>query len=172
MAGRQLIVLVSSLLLTVLAFFPSTTATEHQKKIDVVVEGMVYCQSCDHSGTWSMTGAKPIPSAKISVICKNHKDQVSFYKAFQTNADGYFYAHLDGFKMNHMLDHPLQACHVKPVSSPLEDCRLLSNINYGLSGAPLRYEDKRVMGSSYEAVVFSAGPLAFRPESCTPKTHY
>ncbi|XP_050387462.1 non-classical arabinogalactan protein 30-like [Argentina anserina] len=172
MAGRQLIVLVSSLLLASLAFFPSTTAIEYQKKIEVVVEGMVYCQSCDHYGTWSMTGAKPIPSAKVSVICKNHNKQVSFYKAFQTNADGYFYAPLDGFKMNHIMDHPLQACHVKPVSSPLQDCRFLSNINHGLDGAPLRYEDKRVMGNNYEAVVYSAGPLAFRPANCAPKTHF
>ncbi|ONI24673.1 hypothetical protein PRUPE_2G254400 [Prunus persica] len=91
MASRRLIILISTLLIPLA--FPSIAATEYdpkkpeeaQKKIDVVVEGMIYCQSCDHYGTWSLTDAEPIPSAKVSVICNNHKDQVSFYKAFVTD---------------------------------------------------------------------------------------
>ncbi|CAK9135818.1 unnamed protein product [Ilex paraguariensis] len=116
---------------------------------------MVYCQSCDHLETWSLAGAEPIPAAKISVVCKDHKNQVSYYKAFETNTHGYFYAQLQGFKMSHsLLDHPLQSCHVKLVSSPLANCNLLSNVNYGLNGSPLRYEDKRLYGKSFEAIQF------------------
>ncbi|CAB4301416.1 unnamed protein product [Prunus armeniaca] len=178
MASRQLIILISTLLLIPLAF-PSIAATEYdpkkpeeaQKKIDVVVEGMIYCQSCDHYGTWSLTDAEPIPSAKVSVICKNHKDQVSFYKAFVTDLKGYFYAQLEGFKMAHsILDHPLHGCHVKLVSSPLANCSDLSNVNNGLYGAPLRSENKRLLGRNYEAVIYAAGPLAFRPSHCS-NTH-
>ncbi|OMP07098.1 hypothetical protein COLO4_07629 [Corchorus olitorius] len=40
-----------------------------------------------------------------------------------------------------LLDHPLQSCSVKLVSSPDENC------NNGIDGSPLRYE----------------GPVAFRP---------
>ncbi|KAF3433364.1 hypothetical protein FNV43_RR24466 [Rhamnella rubrinervis] len=176
--SSQLLILISSLLLLPLAF-PSTTAYEDastkpvEKKTDVVVEGMVYCQSCESFGTWSLSGAEPLPSAKLSVICKRDNGQVSFYKVFETNSKGYFYAILEGFKMsNYILDHPLQSCHVKLVSSPHENCNLLSNVNYGLNGSPLRYEKKRLQGKSYEAVIYAAGPLAFRPAHCSPDTHY
>ena len=158
--------------------FSSMSASEEattktmEKKVDVVVEGMVYCQSCNKFGTWSLTGATPISAAKVSVICKNQKNQVSYYKAFATNANGYFYAQLDGFKMkNNLADHPLQACHVKLVSSPSQSCNLLTNVNYGLDGSPLRYEKKGLASNNYEAVIYAAGPLAFRPAYCTPSTH-
>ncbi|OIV98413.1 hypothetical protein TanjilG_16740 [Lupinus angustifolius] len=164
-----------SLLLLIVAF-PYTKASENvthaiEKKLEVVVEAKVYCQNCEHFGTWSLTGAKPIPSAKVSVTCKNHKGQVSFYKVYETDKSGYLYAPLEGFRLQHyILDHPLHSCYVKPVWSPLESCSLLSNVNYGLNGAKLRYEDKVLRGSRYEAVIYAAGPLAFRPSGCT-QTH-
>ncbi|KAL3834820.1 hypothetical protein ACJIZ3_009556 [Penstemon smallii] len=152
----------------------STTALEPvpqaPKAVDVVVEGVIYCQSCEYQGTWSLTKAKPIEAATISVICKDHRNRVSYYKAFQTDKNGYFYAQLKDFKMSHsFLDHPLHSCKVKLVSSPIQSCNLLTNINEGLYGAPLRFEDKRLVGSNYEAVIYAAGPLAFRPDSCAPK---
>ncbi|MED6156797.1 hypothetical protein PIB30_017791 [Stylosanthes scabra] len=141
---------------------------------EVVVEAMVYCQSCDHIGTWSLSEAKAVGSAKVSVTCKNQKGQVFYYKVFDTDKNGYLYAQLEGFKMQHyILDHPLHSCYVKLVWSPLESCGLLSNVNYGLSGAPLRYENKRLHGgggSNYEAVIYAAGPLAFRPTNCLHDT--
>ncbi|CAL0304741.1 unnamed protein product [Lupinus luteus] len=164
-----------SFLLLIVAF-PHIKANENvthalEKKLEVVVETKVYCQSCEHFGTWSLIGAKPIASAKVSVTCKNHKGQVSFYKVYETDKSGYLYAPLEGFRLQHyVLDHPLHSCYVKPVLSPLESCSLLSNVNYGLNGAKLRYEDKILRGSRYEAVVYAAGPLAFRPSDCT-QTH-
>ncbi|XP_027368520.1 non-classical arabinogalactan protein 30-like [Abrus precatorius] len=147
------------------------TSKATEKKIEVVVEAMLYCQRCDNFGTWSLSGAKPIPSAKVSVTCKNHKGQVSYYKVFETDQNGYLYAQLEGFKMQHyILDHPLHSCYVKPVWSPLESCNLLSNVNYALNGAPLRYENKRLHASNYEAVIYAAGPLAFRPSDCSQTT--
>ncbi|XP_002528329.2 non-classical arabinogalactan protein 30 [Ricinus communis] len=173
MASNQLTISLCTLLLLQLTFLPPTSAYEaSEKKVDVVVEGKVYCQSCDHYGSWSLSEAEPIPSAKVSVICRNHLRQVSFYKAYQTDEHGYFYSQLDGFKMGHnILDHPLQSCYVKLVSSPIAKCSLLSNVNYGINGAPLRYENKILRGSHYEAVVYAAGPLAFRPAHCPPETH-
>ncbi|KAJ6432480.1 hypothetical protein OIU84_019673 [Salix udensis] len=105
MASNQLTVFICSLLLLPLLVFPSTAAHDEtaptepmKKKVDVVVEGIVYCQSCKYSGSWSLTGAKPIPSAKVSVVCKNSNKQVSFYKTYETDAYGYFYAQLDGLQ--------------------------------------------------------------------------
>lgn len=174
MASNHLFIILSTLLLLPMALssMEETRQKRTEKQVDVVVEGMVYCQSCKYLGSWSLTDAKPIPYAQVSVICKDHKDRVSYYKAFSTNENGYFYAQLEGFKMSHyLLDHPLHSCHVKLVSSPLENCNLLTNINSGLNGSPLRYENKRLFGKTYEAVVYSAGPLAFRPGYCHPKTH-
>ncbi|XP_071929196.1 non-classical arabinogalactan protein 30-like [Coffea arabica] len=174
MASTQLNVFTSMLLLSLA--FALASANEQvpakpvEKHVDVGIEGVVYCQSCEHYGTWSLSGAKPISNSTIGVICKDYKKRVSFYKAFQTDANGYFYAELKGFKMGHsLLDHPLHSCSVKLVSSPQENCNSLTNVNYGLNGAPLRYEDKRLIGSRYEAVVYAAGPLAFRPAHCIPK---
>ncbi|CAL0320335.1 unnamed protein product [Lupinus luteus] len=163
----------SILSLLIVALTYTEAAGEHvrhatEKKIEVVVEATVYCQSCEHFGTWSMIGAKPIPSAKVSVTCKTHKGQVSYYKVFETDKNGYLYAPLEGLKIQHyILDHPLQSCFAKPIWSPLESCSLLSNVNYGLDGSPLRYEDKRLVGSRYEAIIYAAGPLAFRPSNCS-----
>ncbi|KAF9596488.1 hypothetical protein IFM89_012856 [Coptis chinensis] len=169
MARQQLITAISLLLLSsAFAFVKGfEESSSEENKVGVVVEGMVYCQSCKYYGTWSLTGAKPVPSAKVSVTCKDHKNRVSFYKAFPTNENGYFYGQLDGFKMNNcILDHPLQACVVRLLSSPDSNCSSISNINDGINGAPLRYENKRLFGKKYEAVVYSTGPLAFLPSRC------
>ncbi|XP_021769480.1 non-classical arabinogalactan protein 30-like [Chenopodium quinoa] len=136
---------------------------------DVVVEGVVYCQSCKHSGSWSFQDAKPIGGAIVSVTCRNYRNRITYYKTFTANNEGYFYAQLQGFSMRHpYLDHPLQACVVKLVSSPLENCDAYTNINYGENGAKLRFEKKKIMSKNYDAVVYAAGPLAFLPEYCTP----
>ncbi|KAK9913769.1 hypothetical protein M0R45_037578 [Rubus argutus] len=173
MASKQLIVVVSSLLLIGLAFFPSTTATTYPSKpeVHVVVEGMVYCQSCDRHG-WSLTGATPIPSAKVSVVCKNNIGQVGYYKTFQANANGYVYAELEGNKMNRALDSPLQNCRVKLVSSPLQKCNLATNVNFGIDGAHLRSEGKSYTSKDYQAVIYAAGPFAFRPAHCPYTTSH
>ncbi|KAK6156100.1 hypothetical protein DH2020_010348 [Rehmannia glutinosa] len=176
MASSQLIALIPFLFLSLAIHL--TTAEEPlpqppklaEKVTDVVVEGVVYCQSCEQHGTWAVDGSKPIETATISVICKDHRNRISYYKACETDKNGYFYAELKGFKLSHsFLDHPLHSCKVKLVSSPLKTCNFLTNVNYGLNGAPLRYEDKRILGSNYEAVIYAAGPLAFRPAHCTPK---
>ncbi|KAJ6350401.1 hypothetical protein OIU78_006549 [Salix suchowensis] len=177
MASNQLPIAICSLLLVSVAFVSATahyetTPTEPvEKQLDVVVEGMVYCQSCIYSGSWSLTGAEPIPSAQVSVTCKNVKKEVTYYKAFETDAHGYFYALLDEFKMSdNILDHPLHGCRVKLVSSSLANCSLPSNVNYGLYGSPLRFENKILRGSHYRAVIYAAGPLAFRQSGCPPET--
>ncbi|XAR65964.1 hypothetical protein NMG60_11011984 [Bertholletia excelsa] len=171
MARTQIMILFSLLSVA----FHSNAAYEHiptkavERKVNIAVEGIVYCQKCEHFGSWSLDGAEPIAEAKVSVICKDHRNRVSYYKAFKTDANGYFYAQLEGFKMRHyLLDHPLTSCKVRLVSSPLKSCNLLSNVNYGLNGSPLRYENKRLLGENYEAVIYAAGPVAFRPSHCTP----
>ncbi|MQL69232.1 hypothetical protein Taro_001486 [Colocasia esculenta] len=132
--------------------------------------GVVYCQSCERVGTWSLTGAKPLPSAKVSVSCIDNKNRVRFYESFQTDGNGYFYAPLQGLdlKGSPAALQPLRACKVRLVSSADPKCNLLTNVNYGIAGAPLREANE----TSYEVVLYSAGPLAFRPAYCPLKPHY
>lgn len=147
--------------------------TKKVSKTSVVVEGQVYCQSCKEQGTSSLSEAKPISGAKISVICKSHRNRVFYYSSYTTNEYGYFYAKLEGYTMGHyLLEHPLTACKVKLVSSSQENCNIPTNINYGISGASLRYENKRVLKKDCDSVIYASGPLAFRPAQCTPETHY
>lgn len=166
MASSRLLITIFSVLFLALAL-ATTVASHKDKKVVVVVEGVVYCQACERQGSWSLSGAHTIGGATVSVVCKNHKDRAIYYKVFKADANGYFYAPLEGFKMGHyILDHPLHSCKVKLVASPLESCSLLSNVNYGLYGAPLRFENKVLHDKNYEAVVYSAGPVAFRRNQC------
>ncbi|RWR78920.1 Pollen Ole e 1 allergen/extensin [Cinnamomum micranthum f. kanehirae] len=171
MAFQKLCFLSTLLLLLAFTAFETTQAS-YESEVEVVVEGMVYCQSCNRTGSWSLTGAEPIPSAKIGIVCKDYKGRVSFYKDFITNENGYFYAELKGFRMKHYyLDHPIQSCTVHLVYSPKPECNLLTNLNNGIDGSPLRYEKKKLSGENYQAVVYAAGPLAFRPSYCPAMTH-
>ncbi|KAE8726770.1 hypothetical protein F3Y22_tig00006230pilonHSYRG00016 [Hibiscus syriacus] len=146
MATTYLALLISSLLLLPLALTAYETVPQ-EKKTEVVVEGMVYCQSCDTYGSWSLSKAEPIASAKVRVVCRNQRGRVSFYTAFETDAKGYFFAELEG-------------------------CNMMSNVNYGLYGSPLRYESKRLYRKDYDVVIYAAGPLAFRPAHFPAPTHY
>lgn len=80
--------LLLQLALTACETTQTTQASYELEKVEVVVEGMVYCQSCDHAGSWSLTGAEPTPSTKVNVVCKDYKGRVSFYKDFITNEEG------------------------------------------------------------------------------------
>ncbi|KAK6135785.1 hypothetical protein DH2020_030480 [Rehmannia glutinosa] len=139
-----------------------------EKFKDVVVEGLVLCQSCEQYGTDDVDGAKPIEAATVRVICKFRRNGFVYDKTFETDKNGYFYGELKDLKIS-SLEQPLRSCKVKLVSSPLSTCNLLTNVHNGLNGAPLRYEDKKITGTNYEAVVYAAGPLAFAPANCAPK---
>ncbi|KAL6003172.1 hypothetical protein ACLOJK_023395 [Asimina triloba] len=173
--GTQNLLFLPMFLLLALAMAPITTtqaAAASDEVVEPVVEGMVYCQNCSYIGSWSLKAARAIPSAKVSVVCKDHKGRVSFYKAFTADQNGYFYGQLRGYQLqNSYLDHPLQACTVHLVSSPDPKCNLLSNINHGIDGAPLRFERKTLSGDNYAAVIYAAGPVSFRPSYCPPRSH-
>ncbi|OMO76585.1 Pollen Ole e 1 allergen/extensin [Corchorus olitorius] len=165
-SSNHLAVFISSLLLLSLAF-PSIASHEENNKSEVVIEGMVYCQSCEYNGTQSLSKAIPIPSAKVNVTCTNVNNQISFNKVFEADGGGYYFAELKGFQMSHsLLDHPMQSCRVKLVSSPDENCNIPTDVNNGIEGSPLRYEGKRLTGEGYDAVIYAAGPVAFRPAQC------
>ncbi|XP_010921542.1 non-classical arabinogalactan protein 30 [Elaeis guineensis] len=149
---------------------PHQAPKKTEEKV-VAVEGMVYCQNCAHVGSWSLAGAKPLPSAKVSIACKDHKNRVASYKAVQANGEGYFYAPLAGLEDYHV-NRPTDACSVRLLSSPDARCNVLTNVNHGTEGSRLQDKNKRVMAGGYGADIYAAGPLAFRPAYRPPKTLY
>ncbi|KAL1825233.1 hypothetical protein DCAR_0313367 [Daucus carota subsp. sativus] len=167
----SLVLLVSALAFSTAAEAEGSKAPK--KNINVVVEGMVYCQSCKQIGSWKVSHNNPIYDASVSVFCRGDDNGgVNYYKTFNTNTEGYFYAELKGFKISEdSLDVPINSCYVRVVSSPNVYCNYPTNVDYGFSGlgSPLKYENKTISYKDrYKAVVYAAGPLAFRPVDCSP----
>ena len=176
MATSVLCLFILSTILSISFAHPNTLNPPHpreKEKTLLVVEGMVYCQSCAHIGSWSLTGARPLPSAKVGISCRDHKNRVGFYKSVKADNNGYFYCPLEGLEVKRYYKGEFaRACTVKLLSSPNGECNLLTNINGGIEGSALRDVNKTVVGKGYKAVVYSTGPLAFRPGRCPPLVHY
>ncbi|XP_072976423.1 non-classical arabinogalactan protein 30-like [Typha angustifolia] len=156
------------LLASLLSLAVAHRGPKPKDKIRVMVEGIVYCQSCSQSG-WSLTGAKGLPSAKVSITCRDHKNRPANYNVGTTDGNGYFLATVDVTDIKDFYKHdPEQACSVRLLASPDVNCNLFTNINNGLSGASIRDEGKRVYGPAYDTLLYATGPLAFRPAYCVP----
>lgn len=56
----------SALLVLFVSALSLTQASDEENQEDVAVEDMVYCQSCDRFGSWSLSGSTPIEMAKVS----------------------------------------------------------------------------------------------------------
>ncbi|KAG8046018.1 hypothetical protein GUJ93_ZPchr0008g13775 [Zizania palustris] len=152
---------------------PTTPPPQQSDKLLVRVEGLVLCQSCAHRNSWRLDDAAPLPGAKVTVTCRDGKNRVMAWRAATADGSGYFLAE---FGVTAVTDFftgdPRKACFVRLLASPDFKCNLLTNVNSGLEGAPLRDEDKRWPGQGYDNVVYAAGPLAFRPATCVPSHHY
>lgn len=180
MGSNQLAFPVYTLLVLALAVFPSISAEKYnvfyfgknnapEKNINVVVESMVYCQSCDLVGSEKLSYDNPINGATVSVFCNNKNNAVKYYKTFETKENGHLYAELKGFMISkNELELPINSCYVRLVSSPNVYCDFPTNVNYGHNGSRLRYENNTISGAHYQAEVYAAGPLAFSPARCTP----
>ncbi|KAE8792547.1 non-classical arabinogalactan protein 31-like [Hordeum vulgare] len=142
-------------------------------KVMLKVEGVVYCQSCTHQNSWCLDGATPLPGAKVMVTCRDAKNRVMVSRTPVADGKGYFLAEFDvAEKADYYMGDPAKACFVRLLASPDRKCDDLTNVNYGIEGAPLRHEGKRWSGEGYENVVYAAGPLSFKPDTCAPRRHY
>ncbi|KAK8955358.1 hypothetical protein KSP40_PGU004820 [Platanthera guangdongensis] len=164
--------------LLILLLFPIlSSASTHSALLPApkqlaVIEGMVYCQCCANAGSWSLADAKPLPLAKVGIACRDHKNRVWFYKAFQTDTNGYYYAPIEGLDgvsqgEEEEKKKEIAGCRVHLLSSADGDCNILTNVNMGISGAGVGLGKKIKKTESYEVVVYAAPPLAFRPGKCT-----
>uniref|UniRef100_A0A0D9UX37 Uncharacterized protein n=1 Tax=Leersia perrieri TaxID=77586 RepID=A0A0D9UX37_9ORYZ len=144
-----------------------------ESKLLVRIEGLVYCQSCAHRNSWSLDGAKPLPKSKVAVTCRDAKNRVSGWRLAVADETGYFLAEFGVTKVvDFFMGDPRRACYVRLLASPDEECNELTNINFGIEGAPLRDEGKKWAGQGFDNVVYASGPLAFRPAKCAPRQYY
>ncbi|KAF3333615.1 Non-classical arabinogalactan protein 31 [Carex littledalei] len=136
--------------------------------IKVVIEGVVLCQDCGTArGTWSLLNSKPIKGAKVSVTCRDSKNRPAGFYAAETDDNGYFYCPFDVARFNNYFGgDPTKACFIRLLSSPDQGCNALTNINWGIVGAPASFAGKLFTGPDYTTVVLEAGALAFRPGWC------
>jgi hypothetical protein len=135
--------------------------------IKVVIEGVVLCQDCSTRGTWSLFNSKAIQNAKVSVTCRDSKNRPAGFYAAETDNNGYFNCPFDVARMeDYFGGDPTKACFVRLLSSPDQGCNALTNINWGIVGAPASFDGKLFTGPDYTTVVISPGALAFRPAWC------
>ncbi|WOL06873.1 hypothetical protein Cni_G15607 [Canna indica] len=164
---------ISSLVLLAAALFALAVAGadgEGSKKVIVAVGGLVSCQDCSTAGTWDLAGAKPLPGAKLSITCKDHRRRVVLYKAAAADDNGYVFAELYTTTMRGGYFDPVEACTARLLVSPEERCSVATDVNGGAQGAQLRYENTTLAGQFADIDVYVVGPLAFRPANCQPKT--
>ncbi|KAL6627380.1 hypothetical protein ACP70R_031106 [Stipagrostis hirtigluma subsp. patula] len=153
---------------------PAPRPGHGDKKLVVRVEGLVYCQSCEHRGSQCLDGSAPLPGAKVIVTCRSAKNRVMAWRAPAADENGYFHAQfgVESARFYYKAD-PRRACFVRLLSSPDAKCNALTNVRRGMEGAPVRDEGKRwTGGDGYENVVYSAGTLAFAPSRCAPTRRY
>jgi len=155
---------------------PAAHGYDDDKKLLVVVhvEGVVLCQSCEKKGSQSLDGATPLPRANVTVTCRDRKNCVMAYRQRAADDNGYFHAEFGVQRADYYLDKdPLEACFVRLLSSPDAKCNVVTDINGGMLGAPVRGEGKQWTDHrGFKNVVYAAGPLAFTPEKCEPTHHY
>lgn len=151
--------------------FPAAAAdVEAQKKVVVAVEGLVSCQDCGSVGTWNLAGAKPLPSARVSITCRDHRNRVVLYKSAAADDNGYVFVELYTTTMRGGYFDPVEACGVRLLVSSDIRCDRPTDVNNGVRGAQLRYENTTISGQYADIDVYVAGPLAFMPAQCPPKT--
>ncbi|XP_042404453.1 non-classical arabinogalactan protein 30-like [Zingiber officinale] len=154
----------------VLAAATTAEAEEISKKVIVAMEGLVSCQGCGSVGTWDLSGARPLPGARLVVTCRDHRGRVVLYRAAKADKNGYVFAELFTTTMRGGYFDPAEACGARLLESPDQRCSAATDVNGGLQGAPLRFQNTTVPGQYADIDVYAAGPLAFRPPHCPPKT--
>ncbi|XP_043687451.1 gibberellin-regulated protein 14-like [Telopea speciosissima] len=132
--------------------FPPDNAPEAPPAKYVVVEGVVYCKSCD-----SDTLSDPVVGAKVKLGC-NITKLLTIEEEKTTDETGCFL-----FEASKKITiSSVSYCKVFLVSSPYPKCQKKSKLNCGDTGATLKYEvnpKKALASDTYD--VYTPGPLAF-----------
>ncbi|XP_031486843.1 non-classical arabinogalactan protein 30 [Nymphaea colorata] len=175
MAATKKLSLLLALVSLSAALLQLASCNEEQDAAEsIVVQGMIYCQSCKCRGTRSLASAIPLPGAKVSIQCRDHKGRVGFYMVLTADKGGYAIGELKGpffQKIAHHNMKPGASCTARLIYSPKPDCAVVSNmVNSGMDGCHLQYS-KTISYKGHKADLYDFGPLAFRPANCGPQFH-
>lgn len=83
----------------------------------------------------------------------------------QADAKGYFFAALSASEVEE--GWKLKECKVFLDKSPLKECNVPSDVNKGVSGAPLAYSKSRLLK---HLNLYSVGPFFYTPPSTNPNS--
>lgn len=87
----------------------------------------------------------------------------------KTNYAGWYYEPIRELDlMMHHIETPADSCTVHLISSDDENCNVITNVNFGMTGASVRIDKTEFIGSRDQSDIYSAGILAFRPKNCFP----
>ncbi|KAG7531164.1 hypothetical protein ISN44_Un55g000610 [Arabidopsis suecica] len=140
---------------------PTTTYTSPVKtpylpkpNPDMAIEGFILCKS----------GYKtyPIQGAKVKVVCPivdSHEKLVAkvTISSYPTDLKGYFYFITYG--LSHKVKN-ISSCKVKLESSPVYTCKTPTNVNKGVTGAPLSPENSKFL-SHDNLTLYTLEPFYF-----------
>ncbi|CAL9196292.1 unnamed protein product, partial [Musa hybrid cultivar] len=111
-----------------------------------------------------------LPAARVGITCKDHRGRVVLYRAATADDNGYVFAELYTTTMRGGYFDPAESCAVRLLVSPDDRCSSVTDVNGGDRGTPLRYQNTTIPGQYADLDVYVAGPLAFKPAYCPPKT--
>ncbi|KAK1285149.1 hypothetical protein QJS10_CPB20g01769 [Acorus calamus] len=100
----------------------------------VAVQEIVYCKPCRFQGIPTLLGASPLSGAVVRLQCDSIRTPTTVYAT--TDKNGYFFAQAP----TNVTSFGANSCRAYLVSSPLATCQKPTDLNWGLTGAPLRFE--------------------------------
>ncbi|KAK1257020.1 hypothetical protein QJS04_geneDACA025025 [Acorus gramineus] len=97
--------------------------------------------------------------AVVRLQCDSSRTPTTVYAT--TDKNGYFFAQAP----TNVTSFGANRCRAYLVSSPLATCQKPTDLNWGLTGAPLRFE--RWLGGPLWFAIYTVGPFAFEPANAT-----
>ncbi|KAK1572430.1 hypothetical protein Q3G72_032552 [Acer saccharum] len=127
----------------------------YEKPLPISIEGLVLCKS--GSKYYPIQGAVAKVTCLVDDIYGSKTTEFSI-SSKATDSKGYFLAELSSLKLSDNLK--LKQCKVFLDNSPLKDCNIPTDVNRGITGAPLNsyhiLNEKKIK-------LYSVGPFFFTP---------
>nr|XP_010911389.1 non-classical arabinogalactan protein 31-like [Elaeis guineensis] len=161
MAHSRILVRSLPLLVVLLGFLLAhaegvdTAKTTSHPPLPIAVVGIIYCMSCKLPGYDKYIDASPLPGAVARLQCSSSAPGVTVKGT--TDRHGYFL-----IQTNKVTNYGAHKCRVFLESSPFPYCNLPVYPAGKRSGAPLKFERNRKVGSGQQAL-YTAGGFAFAP---------
>ncbi|KAG0484419.1 hypothetical protein HPP92_008498 [Vanilla planifolia] len=160
------------LLFLALALLVSAAAGEltwkRKDSKNVHITGKVMCQDCSMGWTQWANGAKPLKGSRVAVTCMDARRHVVYYGSDETDAKGEFDLEVelsrrsDGGVSSAAKEIDPKGCAVRLVSSPDDDCGVMTDFGGGRKGVRLTRPSHVYPG----VLRYTVGPFFFTSPMC------